>query len=270
MQPLTPSRIRSVSTKWLGNILWLLFKYYRLKKICLTELNGLKIKPFNWTKWHDGARCFTGKDIHNSNFFIKTDGILKLSFNEAKMSNLFYSVYPSFCPKIVYSRLTSPIKLLVFELEPWCNLEDVLIKPSKITNWDSFLTNLISLIDCLHNQKMLHRDLTPSNLLINTENNITEVKIIDFAFAIFPYETVKNDENINENKLATLGQGLNPKPLSWDDAYSAVKITERIEMIYGLTFPKQINELNTRVGRCTYSHDKQAPPKITNSKRMEP
>ncbi len=84
--------------------------------------------------------------------------------------------------------------LMVMEYIQGTDLEKILDKKDKLEIKIAlkYLRQLLSALDFAHNQKVIHRDIRPSNILINEEDNI---KITDFGTSTFlterPYATTR-------------------------------------------------------------------------------
>lgn len=251
-------RIKSVGHKWTSNILWLLFKYNKFRRYCSESLSVKAVHPFKWCHWHDGARCFTAILKNNDKtIFIKTDSAFHMIENEYRMSRLFYKGLPMSCPYIEYADLNGPIKVIVFEYVRGCTLEDFLSTQYNVIYWPHFFDELLKILDNLYQLNMIHRDITPSNLLIQKDSGKKpfSIKLIDFAFGVITGETCI-DSQIEKSKVMYLGQSLNPKPYLWDDAYSSLQILKKIEKYSGHYFPEWREQFEKRVGLLTHAYGK--------------
>ena len=77
------------------------------------------------------------------------------------------------------------------------NLKEFLLKDNiNNDNKEKIITNVISGIEYLHSQNIIHCDLKPDNILLNIkEQNINQIKIADFGLVI---EKGRNFNEINE------------------------------------------------------------------------
>ena len=252
---ITGAKLKSFSHKWASNILWLLFKYNHFKKYCSDTFGIEGLNPYGWYHWHDGARCFTAILKNNGQpVFIKTDETFHLVENEDRMSRKFSNGLPKSCPRIEISDLNGPIKLLVYEYIKGRTLDDYLSMPCADVDWPYFYNELLKILDNLYRLNMIHRDITPSNILIQSysNNSFMRIVLIDFAFAVIAGETCI-DSQYDKSKVTHLGLGLNPKPYFWDDAHSSLQILKRIEECSGRLYPSWRDKIEKRVGRITHT-----------------
>jgi hypothetical protein len=75
--------------------------------------------------------------------------------------------------------------------------------------------------------------------------------VIDFAFAVFDGEAAQLQ--VPFQAMKTLGDGLNPRPLVWDDAYAAVQVIKMMEQVSGIAFDSTRDALKDRIGRSMFS-----------------
>lgn len=252
---ITSAKIKTFAHKWASNIFWLLFRYNNFKKYCSFELSIEVLNPYRWYRWHDGARCFRARStLSGQPVFIKTEGTFHLLENEYRMTSLFSQNLPKGCPAIELSDFNGPIKLLVYEYVNGRTLADYLKRPGSRVHWPLFFDQVLKILDNLFRHKMIHRDITPSNLLIQSDNknNLLRIVLIDFAFAVIEGEP-NIDSRLEKSKVTHLGQDLNPRPFVWDDAYAALQILRKIEEYSGHLFSDWCDRIEKRVGRITHT-----------------
>lgn len=240
--------------KWISNIFWLLFCYARFKNYCFNFLPFRNLAPYKIFHWHDNARLFLGMLENNAaHVFIKTENNFNLMDNEERMNKLFYDALPKNCSKIVNSFSYYRKKILVFEYINGRTLKDFFFNPTPKIPLTFFFNELIVIIDALYRLKLIHRDITPSNLIIHYDNRDipTNIKLIDFTFCVMAGDTYI-DSKLGKDTLASLGKRLKPKKFLWDDAFSAFEILKEIETRTGQSFPPYRERFRKRIGRLTH------------------
>jgi serine/threonine protein kinase len=132
------------------------------------------------------------------------------------------------------------------------NLNELLQQKVNV-DWPQFFSNLLAILDSLHDLRMIHRDIIPSNLMItpNVGENTFSLVLIDFSFALIPGG--KNiDSFLDKSCAMNLGLQLNPFPYMWDDAYSCHQILNQIQSHTGYYFPEYSKEFEMRIGRLSH------------------
>ncbi|MBH8573970.1 AAA family ATPase [Nostocaceae cyanobacterium CENA369] len=140
---------------------------------------------------------------------------------------LLKNPYPSLCELVQFrnqytiaKNLNSPLILQIYSLEPYQNgyalvMEDfggislkeyfTSVEQRQITSLQEFLAIAIALcnaLDILYRERIIHKDIKPSNILINPQTK--QVKLIDFSIAsLLPRETqTLVNPNVLEGTLA--------------------------------------------------------------------
>ena len=91
------------------------------------------------------------------------------------------------------------------------------LKHLSLQHQKSFLLAIIDILEILYSERIIHRDFTPSNILIDIANNNCEVGLIDFGWAI----------QYGEEKSAITPNGLGEidrHPTFFSDAYAFAQI----------------------------------------------
>jgi tRNA A-37 threonylcarbamoyl transferase component Bud32 len=248
------NRLFSVSNKWARNILWLVFRYLNFRKLCSYEFDIVNIQTNNWFRWHSGARCFIGQVKDSKNMtFIKLDSTPWRLKNELKMGKLFSSLSAESSAKILFSGFKKNEGIIGFQYFQWDTLKCAIDSQKTSISWEGLAGKLIKIVDQLNSLSMIHRDFTPSNILvkIDSEGNFTDVKLIDFAYAV---ALDKDSVDAQEKKkvLLCLGQDFKPDLFAWDDAYSVLKIFDIIEKRTGYSLSPHRVKIQARVGRLVW------------------
>ncbi|BAZ00418.1 serine/threonine protein kinase with two-component sensor domain [Tolypothrix tenuis PCC 7101] len=143
----------------------------------------------------------------------------------AVVIKLLKNPYPSFSELLLFrnqytigKNLNSPLIIQTYSLEPLQNgymlvvedfggisLKDYFIKNQSYTFLEEFLLIAIALcdiLDLLYHERIIHKDIKPSNILINPSSQ--QVKLIDFSIAsLLPRETqTLVNPNVLEGTLA--------------------------------------------------------------------
>ncbi|BAY92902.1 MULTISPECIES: trifunctional serine/threonine-protein kinase/ATP-binding protein/sensor histidine kinase [unclassified Tolypothrix] len=138
---------------------------------------------------------------------------------------LLKNPYPSFSELLLFrnqytigKNLNSPLIIQTYSLESLHNgymlvmedfggisLKDYFSKNQRVTSREEFLVIAIALcdiLDLLYHERIIHKDIKPSNILINPETK--QVKLIDFSIAsLLPRETqTLVNPNVLEGTLA--------------------------------------------------------------------
>ncbi|BAY62152.1 multi-sensor signal transduction histidine kinase [Calothrix brevissima NIES-22] len=141
------------------------------------------------------------------------------------VTKLLKNPYPSFSELLLFrnqytigKNLTSPLIIQTYSLESFQNsymlvmedfggisLKDYFTKNQRVASLEEFLVIAIALcdiLDLLYHERIIHKDIKPSNILINPETK--QVKLIDFSIAsLLPRETqTLINPNVLEGTLA--------------------------------------------------------------------
>lgn len=243
-------------TRFINNqiksLLWLMFFYLLFKEKLSREYGIYSISPFKWNKWHNDAKLFIGiLHPYNKEIFIKTNNKYNCAKHEYEISKCFYKALPSSTAK--------PIKILneaiIFERLKGETLDKIVNSSKGLSKlqWELVLNQFIEIIRVLHDIKMIHRDITPNNIIIsnNTNNKKLKVYLIDFSYSMIKTEN-NNREYLNNKELFYLGLSYKPNTYKWDDAYSLYKIIKLIEKKTGYLFPYHSMIIKKNIEILTY------------------
>jgi tRNA A-37 threonylcarbamoyl transferase component Bud32 len=186
--------------------------------------------------------------------FVKANSCSILIDNETFISNQIESVGVS-VPKIWAKGQALGNSFIVMEAITGVNLSTLLSTGSNNSlSLSSVAEQLVSIVDSLRRAGIVHRDLTPSNILVSSESCAGNVHLIDFCFAVSIDADFRADLQLDRWKLERLGEGYKPGPNRWDDAYAAMNIVEELQSA-GLNVSKQAQLLRDRIGRLEYFDD---------------
>jgi len=104
---------------------------------------------------------------------LKTEAKLAMKLNHPSIIGLHHFAH------------TGPVKYLVMELLSGYTLEEKLnqeeiLEPEEVIN---LVKQLAGALDYAHSKKIVHRDIKPDNIFIHKENEIEEIKLMDFGIA---------------------------------------------------------------------------------------
>ncbi|MBD2488505.1 ATP-binding sensor histidine kinase [Aulosira sp. FACHB-615] len=174
----------------------------------LVKIPGYRISE----QLYDGSRTLVYRAVRESD---STPVVIKLLKNP----------YPSFSELLLFrnqytigKNLNSSLIIQTYSLEPLHNgymlvmedfggisLKDYFAKNQNVASIEEFLVLAIALcdiLDLLYHERIIHKDIKPSNILINPETK--QVKLIDFSIAsLLPRETqTLVNPNVLEGTLA--------------------------------------------------------------------
>lgn len=214
------------------------------------------VRPYRRLSWHLGARYYECMDDGGRRVFVKVSTHRTMIVNEVEARQALRPTSSGsvITPDLRFFDLDNPRPFIALSWVNGRTLGEVLVtSPRDIA--DTIATELVRLVDELHEAGVVHRDITPQNLLIAEGVGAVGAPplLIDFAFAAVGDARRRDAElAIPERAFHTLGDGLNPAPLAWDDAFACLKILEKIEGATGREYPGARSELQARVGRRTY------------------
>lgn len=216
------------------------------------------VLPLHPNRWHRGSRYFRINRRDASPLFLKTTQPHQVLDHEwAAMDQLRRgSGRRDLVPESEWKTTSGSLGLAAFEWVSHVSLEDVMQAPDLLLGREWALMHLVTLVDALSSAKIVHRDLTPSNLLIHHKNSeVNGVRAIDFRFAVV--DGVEPEEsNTPQSDIAVLSTGYRPTDSTWDDAYCCLQVAEELRQA-GLRVPSGLfDELGSRVGRMVQAHTK--------------
>ncbi|BAY62151.1 serine/threonine protein kinase with two-component sensor domain [Calothrix brevissima NIES-22] len=200
----------------------------------LVKIPGYRISE----QLYDGSRTLVYRVVRESN---STPVVIKLLKNP----------YPSFSELLLFrnqytigKNLNSPLIIQTYSLESFQNgymlvmedfggisLKDYFSKYQHVVSLEEFLVIAIALcdiLDLLYHERIIHKDIKPSNILINPETK--QVKLIDFSIAsLLPRETqTLVNPNVLEGTLAYISPeqtGRMNRPIDYRTDFYSLGVT---------------------------------------------
>ncbi|BAY92905.1 ATPase, histidine kinase-, DNA gyrase B-, and HSP90-like domain protein [Tolypothrix sp. PCC 7601] len=174
----------------------------------LVNIPGYRISE----ELYNGSRTLVYRAVRDSDSLSVVIKILKNPYPSFSELLLFRNQYT------IGKNLDSPLIIQTYSLESFQNgymlvmedfggisLKDYFTKNQNVTPLEEFLVIAIALcdiLDLLYHERIIHKDIKPSNILINPETK--QVKLIDFSIAsLLPRETqTLVNPNVLEGTLA--------------------------------------------------------------------
>lgn len=196
----------------------------------LNEYNVKNITPYNVKEWrpYPGKIFFTSENSSGDKIFIKSRGISESSAREYKILNELRKIEPKYFPEPLFYKKNHKINFLAIEFIEGKRL-DYFFKSEDFNSYSkiqiiNFLKDLLNIIKILNQLKIVHRDISPKNIII--KKNGTPV-LIDFAYSVdldkkrYPeYKEIQ----IKPDIVINLGGLYAKNKFHWDDVYSLNKI----------------------------------------------
>ena len=213
------------------------------------------LKPIGWSSWHRGSRYFRAVWSPGQVVFIKTDGVYKLLNREICTARhlVVEGQARGHIPVVRCYSADSKYPFAAFEWVNGLRLDHVMSRRLWLDAWDHLTQDLLSIVVMLARADVVHRDITPENLIVRRSpgGSVEGLVLIDHAFAITGRE-VGPDAGISRSDLVALCSGFKPSTLTWDDAYSCWTISQQMEAIAATKFGAT-TDLAERVGRRNHT-----------------
>jgi len=243
----------------LSSGVWLLRHYGRFQHAlqrCCPDV--CRLAPIRCAAWHRGARYFRVGLAAGGDCFVKTDGDARLLEREvAAAQRLERTPQASeYTPRLLFRELTGPYAFAGFRWIEHIPLGTALGRPDFGRVAARLADDLLRIVEVLEAAQIVHRDITPENLLVgldSTHSLSERLTLIDFAFAVLD-GVATADARVPAADLDVLGAGFSPAPGVWDDAYSCLRILALMGEAAGDRFAATVRQLRDRVGRRVYRH----------------
>ena len=216
------------------SLLWISRNYLRFIYVLNKQFHVKNIKIQDLRNWH-GHACYFTANYNKDKVFIKT---LKSEFeilqNEQTAINLIsHNSDVDYVPKLYLHGQIGGDDFILLEYISGNTLDYHLrncLNEFNTQDRIEIASQLIGIVEELHDMKVIHRDLRPDNIFI-TFNNAVKLILIDFSFVIDSdnwnksprFHDIQNTKRSMDIRKA-LGQEYKPEELQWDDAFAIHKI----------------------------------------------
>lgn len=211
--------------KRLRRVFYFLINNFEEIKILLNEEGITNLRLYKTMEWrHEGVFYFLG-NYEGKRVFIKYMDDYNIpqnewnAYNQLKESKKFQEKY--FIKYFCYKKL-GDAGIVVSEYVKGKTLKEVNVITKKTKEY--IIDELSRVIDILHDAKIIHRDINPSNIYFKN-GDAKKVKIIDFAYSLSTERETKLKETIKDmGKLRGLDEDYIEKPFVWDDVFAMKKV----------------------------------------------
>lgn len=177
-----------------------------------------------------GLSCnfFTGK-FEGQLCFIKWGGNAEVCTNEFRMMQRCAALSPYFLPALTYA-VTENYHFIASPLVRGFDAEQMMQFGLSAADCETLCTALDEVVRVLQENRLLHRDIRPENLLLTEDG---KPYLLDLQFMVETDEQGCFEElNIlknNDSRRLSLGRGFQKAPGEWDDAVSAAKVKTALQ-----------------------------------------
>jgi serine/threonine protein kinase len=205
-----------------------------------------------WKNWHLSSKYFIAKSARGQ-AFIKVNKNPSLVENEIRISRLLRSAGVP-VPETWFTDRVLGHSIIIMEAFPGIKLREILSRtPGNNPDLTTVADQLIEIVDGLHEARVIHRDLTPANILVSTNPEGIRLNLIDFTFSV---DAANSSESVLKPigwVSARLGEGYKPRVDLWDDAYAAMLIIDEM-LSNGASVSEQARLIEKRVGRLEFCY----------------
>lgn len=228
---------------------------YKRDQEHFNNLNIKDINPYLIEEWKNFSNYiyFLANSNDGKEYFIKSRGLAESARREFKVIEELRKENTKYFPKTYYFKSSEKIKFLILEKIEGVKLNHLIEKENLNEKPEKFKENLFygihNILNILHKFKIVHRDIRPKNLMINKDGTPT---LFDFQFAVDVNRKKYKEFKIvrkNSKYIKGLGGNYAKNYLHWDDAYSVVKIFEKLPFQNNPNFLKIKDEINKTLGK---------------------
>lgn len=228
----------------ISSYLWL-HRYFIPLRRQMERYGITSLQPLNTHAWHRGSRYFRGVHEGTNPVFIKIDGHYRLLENEILATHAYHTAGNN-APEVLRHSFNEEFPFAAFT---WIDGHPLNHSQNRRRISTAILVPLlVELLDNLHLANIVHRDISPANLLISwhSDNSPPTIHPIDFAFAVVHGRSI-SDERVPLHELISLGTGYKPSPQKWDDAFACQQVV--CEITGNNT---KFDDIVTRIGRMSW------------------
>ena len=213
------------------------------------------VKPYLPDEWKNFSKYiyFSANSDNGSEFFIKSRGLAQSARREFKIIEELRKVNKKNFPKIYYFKSSEKINFIVLEMIKGVKLNHLIetgsLKEKNKEYKEKLFYGLYDIIRTLQNLRIVHRDIRPKNFIILSDG--TPI-LFDFQFAVdVDRKKYKEFKIVRKNSkyIKGLGGSYAKNYLHWDDAYSFLKIFDRLSIYNYPEFLKVKEEINKTLGK---------------------
>ena len=233
-------------------------KKYTTYKRDISQFNDLEIKnisPYLIEEWKNFSKYiyFLGVSNDNTEYFIKSRGLAQSARREFKVIEELRNENTKYFPKNYYFKSSEQINFIILEKLEGLKLSYIIEKGNidefTSTYKKNIYNGIFNILQILHKLKIVHRDVRPENLIIKEDG--TPI-LFDFQFAVDVNRKKFKEFKIvkkNSKYIKGLGGSYSKNYLHWDDAYSVMKIFEKLPFKNDPDFIKIKSQLNHFLGK---------------------
>ena len=196
---------------------------------------------------------FLGISSNGTEYFIKSRGLAQSARREFKVIEELRNENTKYFPKNYYFKSSEQINFIILEKLNGLKLSYILEKGNidefSNTYKQNIYNGIFNILQILHKLKIVHRDIRPENLIIKEDG--TPI-LFDFQFAVDVNRKKFKEFKIvrkNSKYIKGLGGSYSKNYLHWDDAYSVIKIFEKLPFQNDPEFIKIKSQINQFLGK---------------------
>jgi len=207
-----------------------------------------EIKPFRVDIWKNfsGYVYFQGKDQYGNRLFIKYSGIAESAQREFEVVKFLENSLHF--PNVYYFRNQGNEKFVALEMLDGVPLDKINYSKESQDFKYKILKDLVVILKTLLSNKIVHRDIRPSNLMLCERG----VVLIDFQFAVGSgfkeISAVRKDPTI----VKDLGEKYRFSDYRWDDAFSIYKVALYVDKDFDINYPQLSEAIRSEIGTLVY------------------